>query len=239
MINRNLYLYLFLSLILNFVFLIIMGVSFNSKNTTDVVVLKDFMSLSENEKIKIDLVKNKMIVNDTNYLFLGDSITYRYDLKKFYGYLPVVNSGIDGNKTCDIMEDLKNRVYDYNPSKIFILIGTNQLKDQTDDEIYSDIVNLTKVIHNNRKYAHIYVESIYPVNENIKNNHTKYRNNGRIRNINKMLNEKFSDSYVDYIDVYSKLADENGNLKDDYTDDGLHLTDDGYQVVTDILKNYL
>ena len=65
MINRNLYLYLFLSLILNFVFLIIMGVSFNSKNTTDVVVLKDFMSLSENEKIKIDLVKNKMIVNDT------------------------------------------------------------------------------------------------------------------------------------------------------------------------------
>ena len=72
----------------------------------------------------------------TNYLFLGDSITDFYDLDKYYEGLPVVNSGISGNTTEDILNDMKNRVYNYNPSKVFLLIGTNDLiHDISVDEI--------------------------------------------------------------------------------------------------------
>ena len=55
----------------------------------------------------------------TNYLFLGDSITDFYDLDEYYKDLPVVNSGVSGNTTADILNDMKNRVYNYNPSKYF------------------------------------------------------------------------------------------------------------------------
>ena len=51
--------------------------------------------------------KNREVV-DKNYVFLGDSITSRYDLDKYfpdYKY-KVVNSGIGGNKTSDILDDM-------------------------------------------------------------------------------------------------------------------------------------
>ena len=236
--KKKLQLVLILSLLFNIILLFIIYSSPKHQESNNVVVLKDFKSLSENDKKNIGNINNN-IVNDNNYLFLGDSITYKYDLDKFFPDMPVINSGVNSNKTIDIMNDIKKRVYDYNPSKIFLLIGTNQLVNQTDEEIFDEIVELTETIHENRKYAHIYVESIYPVNGNIDNKHTKIRKNKRIRKINEMLEDYSKNSCIDYIDIYSKLADDEGNLKEEYTYDALHLTDEGYQVVTDILKEYM
>ena len=240
MIKHKTKLFLIISLLLNIILLFSIYISTTTKNSPDsIVVLKEFSSLTESEKQKIKKANDNLVVNDNNYLFLGDSITFKYDLEKYYGNMPVVNSGVNGNRTEDIMRDIKKRVYDYNPSKIFILIGTNQLVDQTNEEIFEGIIALTKKIHKNRKHAQIYVESIYPINGNIDNKHTKIRDNNRIRKINKMLQNEFINSYVKYIDVYSELADEEGNLKEEYTYDALHLTDEGYQVVTKVLKKYM
>lgn len=237
--NKIVYIFLIISLLFN-VLLVLQFFSKSSINKNNqILVLKDFQNMSFNDKDKMKKISDNFVVNDNNYLFLGDSITFRYDLNKYYDDLPVVNSGVDGDSTCDIMKDIKKRVYDYNPSKIFILIGTNQLKSQNDEEIFEDIINLVDVIHENRKHTNIYVESIYPVNGNISNRHTKIRKNSRIRNINSMLQDYYKDSYVKYIDLYSKLADEDGNLKKEYSDDALHLNDEGYKVVTSVLQDYL
>ena len=52
-------------------------------------------------------------------------------------------------------------------------------------------------------------------------------------------NKYNSDSFIKYIDLYSELSDDEGNLKKEYSDDALHLNDEGYKVVTSVLKNYL
>ena len=70
-----------------------------------------------------------MQVVPDNYLFLGDSLTDYFDLETYFPGKPVVNSGIAGNTTDQILESMKTRVYDYNPSKVFLLIGTNDLRD--------------------------------------------------------------------------------------------------------------
>ena len=44
---------------------------------------------------------------------------------------------------------------------------------------------------------------------------------------------------IEYVDTYSILIDEFGNLKEEYTDDGLHINDVGYEVITDFLKPYV
>lgn len=44
--------------------------------------------------------------------------------------------------------------------------------------------------------------------------------------------------YIEYINVYDKLVD-GEVLNEEYSDDGLHLNDNGYEVVTDILKKYI
>ena len=137
----------------------------------------------------------------TNYLFLGDSITDFYDLDKYYDGLPVVNSGISGNTTEDILNDMKNRVYDYNPSKVFLLIGTNDLiHDIGVDDIISNIEKIISEIKG-KKYCD-------------ENNYT-------------------------YINMYDKLLDDDGNFSEEYTDDGLHPNENGYEIITKELKKYL
>ena len=237
--NKIVYLFLIIYIKINVLLLFLVYNKSNNNNNKQVMILRDFQSMNFSDRDILEEVSDNYIINDNNYLFLGDSITFRYDLKKYYRDLPTVNSGVDGDKACDIMDNIKKRVYDYNPSKIFLLIGTNQLKTQNDEEIFEDIVNLVDEIHEHRKYTNIYVESIYPVNENIDNRHTKIRKNSRIRNINNMLKDYYSDSYVKYIDLYSELSDDDGNLKKEYSDDALHLNDEGYKVVTRVLRKYL
>lgn len=175
-----------------------------------------------------------------NIVFLGDSITDFYDLDKYYPNNFVVNSGIAGNTTADILEDMKKRVYCYNPSKVFLLIGTNDLETGASvDDIVKNIMKIAKQIKKNRKETKIYIESIYPVNHNIENNTADKRNNNDIKKINKRLKKYCQDNKFTYINLYSILKDDSDNLSTDITDDGLHLNEKGYDLLTDYLNKYL
>lgn len=184
------------------------------------------------------------IVIDDNYLFLGDSITELYHLDDYYSGMPVVNSGESGNTTQDILDHMRERVYQYNPSKIFLLIGTNDLAEGISQEtILDNIEKMIDEIQNNRPYATIYLESIYPVNntdeEKIEHDVVKDRSNKDIREINQKLKDIAKKKKITYIDMYDILKDENGNLNLDYTKEGLHISDDGYKVITKEIKKYL
>lgn len=176
----------------------------------------------------------------TNYLFLGDSITDYYDLDKYYEGLPVVNSGISGNTTEDILNDMKARVYNYNPSKVFLLIGTNDLiHDISVDDIVSNIEKIISEINTNEPQTEIYVESIYPVNDNINEDMVSNRNNKDIMKINNKIKKYCEYNSCTYINMYDKLLDDDKNFNEKYTDDGLHPNSKGYEVITKELKKYL
>lgn len=207
-----------------------------------VVSYNNLKKVKSREKVITKTVEKKVV--DDNYLFLGDSITDFYDLDKYYEDLPVVNSGINGNRTTDILNDMKNRVYRYNPSKVFLLIGTNDIIDgKENDEIINNIKKIIELIKKNRPYAEIYLESIYPVNktdnDKISLSMVSSRDNDQITEINKKLKQYCDDKKITYIDLYSKLVDDEGNLKLDYTKEGLHLSDDGYKVVTEEISKYI
>ncbi len=206
------------------------------------VKYNNLRNVKSKEKVVTKTVEEKVI--DDNYLFLGDSITDFYDLDKYYEGLPVVNSGISGNRTTDILDDMKNRVYGYNPSKVFLLIGVNDyLDDKSDDEIVNNIKKIIELIMENRPYAKIYLESIYPVNktdnDKISLSMVSSRDNERIVQTNKKLKQYCDEKKITYIDLYSKLVDDEGNLKLDYTKEGLHLSDEGYKVVTEEISKYI
>ncbi len=175
-----------------------------------------------------------------NIVFLGDSITHRYDLNKYFPDNNVVNSGVDSNVCSDILSDMYGRIYKYNPSKIFILIGTNNLiTDDSDDKILSDIKQIINEIHEKLPFAGIYVESIYPVNKDIDDYMVNIRDNERIKNINKEIEKYIKDiKYAEYINVYDLLIKDD-KLNPDYSDDGLHVNDKGYEIITELLKKYI
>ncbi len=195
--------------------------------------------------IKTKVVEKEKIIIDKNYLFLGDSITEQYDLDEHYKDLPVVNSGVSGNTTESILENMKKRVYDYNPSDIFLLIGINDLNAKKFDtnEIFSNITRIVEEIEKNRPHATIYIESIYPINRSddkkIDLDMVGRRKNEYVKEINEELKKYCKENKLVYIDLYDDLADEEGNLKLDYTREGLHLNEEGYKVVTDKLMTYI
>ena len=186
-------------------------------------------------------METKEVVKKDKIIFLGDSITHRYDLKKYYDNKNIINQGIEGNTTENVLERLQTGVYDYNVKKVILLIGTNDIGDQEDPiENIKLIINKIKS-HDNS--IEIIVESIYPIN-NTKNSKIKKdvvgtRNNEKIKETNKKIKEICKEKNITYVNVYDKLTDKNGNLKLEYTVEGLHISDDGYKKITNVLSKYV
>ena len=202
-----------------------------------IIIMGVFLFSKENNNFKNPY---EVLVSPTdNLLFLGDSITDFYPLEEYYDNIPVVNSGVAGNKTTDILSNMKERVYQYNPTKVFLLIGTNDLDSSDVDTTFNNIKKIINEIKENRREASIYVESVYPVNSLIENNAVNNRDNEKIRELNKKLFNYCDDGNCTYINLFKELKDEDGNLKSNYTEDGLHLNSLGYVVVTRCLLPYL
>ena len=206
-----------------------------------------YLFFDNSEKVKVVTKKEEVVekVVDNNYLFLGDSITEQYDLKEYYEDYPVVNSGVSGDFTSSIVENMKKRVYDYNPSKVFLLIGINDLRNGKDvSEIVSNTKEIIELIKENRPYSEIYLESIYPIN---KTDDDKISDsvrdiefdNEKIIEVNDLLKDLAKDEKITYVDLYNKLIDDDGNLNISYTKDGLHISSEGYECITKELMKYI
>ena len=206
-----------------------------------------YLFFDHSEKVKVVTKKEEVVekVVDNNYLFLGDSITEQYDLKEYYEDYPVVNSGVSGDFTSSIVENMKKRVYDYNPSKVFLLIGINDLRKGNDvSEIVSNTKEIIELIKENRPYSEIYLESIYPIN---KTDDDKISDsvrdiefdNEKIIEVNDLLKDLAKDEKITYVDLYNKLIDDDGNLNISYTKDGLHISSEGYECITNELMKYI
>ncbi len=223
--NKLLLLILVVSLVFNVVFLI--------KNED----LNDSMS---EQKDSYEKQLKELSDYYTTYLFLGDSITDFYDLDKYFEGMPVVNSGISGDTTLDILDNMKERVYDYKPDKVILLIGTNDLIHNISvEEVISNIEEIITKIKENEPKADIYVQSIYPVNDDLDEEMVSVRDNEDIMKINDSIEKYCQDHDCTYINMYDLLTDEDGNFNEEYTEDGLHPNDKCYEVITKELKKYL
>ena len=60
-----------------------------------------------------------------------------------------------------------------------------------------------------------------------------------IKKLNAALKIYCKNNDIEYINMYPKLVDKDGYLDKKYTDDGLHLNDEGYKVVTKVFKKYM
>lgn len=176
-----------------------------------------------------------------NVVFLGDSITEVYDLGLYYAdsdYI-IINSGYSGNTSRDILNNIYKRALQYKPAKVFLLIGTNDVGfGLKSEETVENIKRIITRLQENEN-TQVYVESIYPINSDLEKSKAGMRTNDSIKKINEQIRSFCLENNITYIDLYKSLLDENDNLKDDYTKDGLHLSKDGYKIVTDVLKEYM
>ena len=105
------------------------------------------------------------------------------------------------------------------------------------------IENIVKDLNENLPNAKIYLESIYPINNTNDKKINKpligKRDNKRVVEINDKLEKYCNNKNCTYLDIYSLLKDKDGDLKLEYAADGLHVSSEGYEVITKELKKYM
>ena len=200
--------------------------------------------LKEQEKIQTKYRElNRISVIEPNIIFIGDSIIEYYPLQELLGTSKtIVNRGIRGYQTRLLRENLDAHLYGDAVDQIVLLIGTNDIgKDVPMTETLNNLESVIQSISRDYPLSQIKLVSILPVNEEEDFKQTVYiRTNEKIKVWNQAYQELAS-AYmqVEYVSVFDKLLDQEGQLKSDYTTDGLHLSVSGYQALSETLKTRL
>lgn len=212
------------------------------KGANDIFAL--FLNGAYEERVKWFVTMNK-VAKSGGSTFVGDSITNEYLLAEMLTGYNVHNRGIGGDTTEGVLKRLKESVYDLNPSKLFLLIGTNDiaLTDSTDEQIVSNIslicdkshtfnseleINLISITNIcDKEYPHVDLNTVNP------------RTNARINHINELLMVMAKAKNYNYLDFNQFLSDDTGSLRPEYTREGLHLSHKAYEVLTKEIKKYL
>ena len=197
--------------------------------------------LKEQEKIQTKYRElNRISVIEPSIIFIGDSIIEYYPLQELLGTSKtIVNRGIRGYQTGLLLKNLDAHLYGDAVDQIVLMIGTNDIgKDVPMMEALNNLESVIQTISRDYPLSQIKLVSILPVNESENFKQTVYiRKNDTIKAWNQAYQELAS-AYmqVEYVSVFDKLLDQEGQLKSDYTTDGLHLSVSGYQALSDALK---
>ena len=186
---------------------------------------------------------NQLSVKDPDIIFIGDSIVEYYPL---YELLQtdkrLVNRGIRGYKTDLLLDNLDAHLFGQALDKVFILIGTNDIgKEMPQTETLSNLEAVIQEISRDYPLAQLQLLSVLPVNEDPAYKSTVYvRSNEKIQALNQAYRQ-LANAYmnVQFIDLYDAFLDEKGQLRPDYTTDGLHLTIAGYAALSKALQETL
>ncbi|MBO5715942.1 MAG: hypothetical protein J6S23_06075 [Clostridia bacterium] len=198
------------------------------------------MSNYYNNKVMSFAIQNTNLSKE-QIVFIGDSITDLYPLDDYYADLDLAcyNRGIGGDTTQGVIDRLQVSIFDLKPSKIVLMIGTNDVNGGIpNDKIISNYKKILEEIKINQPLVELYFMSVIPQNKILKQSSgiDVTKNNKTINKINTEI-EKLCEEYGHtYIDLYPALLDENGYLRADCSDDGLHLNSTGFEIWTSLLK---
>lgn len=219
----------------------------------DLNVANIIMGMMENDK-KEKLERYKVLnqyAKKGQILFTGSSLMEQFPIYEFiqdYEINEVIyNRGIGGYTTVDMLKVLDTMVFDLEPSKIFINIGTNDMNmpDFTKESLIERYESILNQIIKRLPLAKIYVMAYYPVNgeHDFGNEYMKealkVRTNARIDEVNKEVEKMSQKLQVKFINVNQNLYDENKNLKKEYSIEGMHMYASGYRAILEDLMVYV
>ena len=172
-------------------------------------------------------------------IFLGNSITDGCEWSELFKNPNIKNRGISGDITDGVLFRL-DEVVRSNPAKIFIMIGVNDLaRNKSPEYILTNYSKILAAIKEKSPKTHVYVQSVLPVNDEFGmfGNHTN--KSKEIKQVNEGLISMARNFDNTYIDLTETFSDNNGKLRKELTNDGLHLTAKGYLAWKDEIKKYL
>lgn len=170
-------------------------------------------------------------------VFLGDSITEGWKLEKSFPDKPYVNRGISGQTTSQILLRFRQDVIDLRPKAVVILVGTNDLAENTGPATLAQIEGNLESMAQLGRANHIGVVlcSVLPTVHYWW--HPQLPNPvSRIAALNRWLQAYAAREHYVYVNYYAVMKDASGALKHDLSPDGVHPAPAGYAVMAPLAQ---
>lgn len=160
-------------------------------------------------------------------VMLGNSLNNNALWEELFPMGYIINRGISGDVVNGVCQRVDEIVPD-KPSKIFLITGTNDFindPEVTAVTVWERYEKLIQTIRKELPDTKLYVQSTLPLNPKSK----FYEGfNPRAEELNKLLEAGMERYKYFYLDIASLLSDENGDLAEENTTDGIHLSAVGY-----------
>ncbi|MBD2490133.1 SGNH/GDSL hydrolase family protein [Aulosira sp. FACHB-615] len=193
--------------------------SFSESNKQRQLTYEDWKSLLALEAKAV----TKGQGNNHLSIMLGDSLSLWFPPQKLPSGKLWLNQGISGDTSGGILKRL-SAFSSTKPEVIYIMAGINDLRRGLKDEVI--LQNYRQIIRRLRKEhpkTEIIVQSILPAS-------LPTISNSRIRRINFQLSLIAQQEKANYLNIHDWFTDFEGNLRLELTTDGLHLSQEGYDV---------
>ena len=178
---------------------------------------------------------NTLQISDNQIVMLGNSITAECEWSELLANKSIINRGIIGDGTFDILDRL-TPIIQAKPRKIFLLIGVNDLLFHPLSIIGENYEKIVKRIKTETPETELYLESVLPIHNDLRRNGLK---NSDIDALNGQIFELTKHYQAIYIDLASKLKNTEGALREDLSLDGIHLNGKGYMILGENLRKYI
>lgn len=168
-------------------------------------------------------------------VFTGSSSVRKWNnLQEVFPEYQIVNSGFGGSQASDLLAYVDQLVLQYQPKKVFIYEGDNDLAfSKKPERIIEDTKKILQKIKDNNPNTQIVLIAAKPSLKrwNLKRNYRK-------------LNRKFKrlskrDDAIEYANVWDIMLKGKKVREDIFIADGLHMNALGYELWYHIIKEYI
>lgn len=163
-------------------------------------------------------------------ILLGDSLSMWFPSQRLPGSQLWLNQGISGENSGQILRRL-SAFSQTRPNTIYVLAGINDLRQGASDGVI--LMNLRQIVQRlrrNHPQSQVVLQSILPTR-------LSAISNERIRNLNRQIALIAQQEGAGYLNLHSLFTDEQGQMQQDLTTDGIHLSRQGYEVWQEALQH--
>ena len=179
-------------------------------------------------------------------VFAGSSLMEQFPLYEFMqsdGLRgPIYNRGVGGFTTAEFLDALEECVFALEPAHLFLNIGTNDLNGPDYDQaaMLARYAEILRRIRARLPHTRLYLLAYYLVNpacaaEPALQEVFRWRTNARIRAASEGVRALALQFDAAFLDLNAGLVDAEGDLRAEYTVEGMHMYANGYRQVMDAL----
>lgn len=189
---------------------------------------KEVLNIQKRYDSLWDSTKNTIVFTGSSSIRMWKDVQERFPEQQ------IVNSGFGGSEATDLDEYLQELVLNFNPSKVFIYEGDNDINAGKSSKEILRVTEaiLNRILEHNPKTEIVLISAKPSIARwQLKRKYKKF--NRRLAKLSERNNLTY------FADVWSPMVENKKIKKDLFIEDDLHMNAKGYELWYDVIKNYI